>query len=123
MSILFCRPLQLRGCWGPVAEMFWCVARQFNVVNIVHKDEFWLMRASFYLTHHIDSGERVPPGSLLFRFPVQHIITRLFPASAGCGVAGNQSTPFRVFYPGIFSTRFHHMMWCAIVGLGSTQRV
>ena len=39
-------------CW----EMMWCVLRQLNVVCVVHKEEFSLMRASFYFTHHIDSG-------------------------------------------------------------------
>ncbi len=36
--------------------MFWCIVRQFNVVSVVTKEEFSLMRASFYLTHHIDTG-------------------------------------------------------------------
>ena len=42
----------LGHCW----EMMWCVLRQFNFVCVVHKEEFYLMRASFYYTHHIDSG-------------------------------------------------------------------
>ena len=42
----------LGHCW----EMMWCVLRQFNFVCVVHKEEFYLMRASFYFTHHIDSG-------------------------------------------------------------------
>lgn len=45
----------MRGL-GHCTEMLWCVVRQFNAFNVVHKEEFNLMRASFYFTHHIDSG-------------------------------------------------------------------
>ena len=41
---------------GEMVELFWCVVRQFNVRSVVHEEEFKLMRASFYFTHHIDSG-------------------------------------------------------------------
>lgn len=41
--------------------MMWCVLRQFNPVSMVHKEEFSLMRASFYFTHHIDSGTSILP--------------------------------------------------------------
>ncbi len=50
------RPLHLAPWWGEWAEMFWCLVRQFNVLRVVHKEEFSLMRASFYLTHNIDTG-------------------------------------------------------------------
>ncbi|CAL8467379.1 g6916 [Coccomyxa elongata] len=50
------RPLHLNRVWGGVVEMFWCVLLQFNVISPVTKEQFSLMRASFYLTHHIDSG-------------------------------------------------------------------
>ena len=36
--------------------MFWCIVLQLNVVSVVTKEQFSLMRASFFLTHHIDSG-------------------------------------------------------------------
>jgi len=49
------RPLHL-GLWEGVLEMFWCIVCQFNVLAVVSKEEFSLMRASFYLTHHIDTG-------------------------------------------------------------------
>ena len=42
----------LGHCW----EMMLCLLRQLNFVCVVHKEEFSLMRASFYFTHHIDSG-------------------------------------------------------------------
>ena len=51
-----CRPDQVSGLPGQCLEMVWCVVRQFNVINVVHKEEFSLMRASIYFTHHIDSG-------------------------------------------------------------------
>lgn len=51
-----CRPLHLNGLCGGAVEMFWCIMRQFNLVSVVTKEEFSLMRASFYLTHHIDTG-------------------------------------------------------------------
>ncbi|KAK9909834.1 hypothetical protein WJX75_008172 [Coccomyxa subellipsoidea] len=50
------RPLHLNGLCGGAVEMFWCIVRQFNLVSVVTKEEFSLMRASFYLTHHIDTG-------------------------------------------------------------------
>ena len=56
---LLCRAAHVRGlghCW----EMMWCVLRQLNFVCVVHKEEFSLMRASFYFTHHIDSGMPCP---------------------------------------------------------------
>ena len=56
-----CRPLHLNGLWGGALEMFWCIVRQFNVVSLVTKEEFSLMRAAFYLTHHIDTGEEASP--------------------------------------------------------------
>lgn len=51
-----CRPLHLARFYGEALELFWCVVRQFNVISVVHKEEFSLMRASFYFTHHIDTG-------------------------------------------------------------------
>ena len=51
-----CRPAHVRGLPGQCLEMMWCVVRQFNIISVVHKEEFSLMRASFYFTHRIDSG-------------------------------------------------------------------
>ena len=51
-----CRPARVSGLPGQCLELMWCLVRQFNIINVVHKDEFSLMRASFYFTHHIDSG-------------------------------------------------------------------
>ena len=51
----------MRGVLGQCLEMMWCLVRQFNFVSVVHKEEFFLMRASFYFTHHIDSGEALLP--------------------------------------------------------------
>ena len=50
--------------WGEAVELFWCVVRQFNVRSVVHEEEFQLMRASFYFTHHIDSGVLQPSCAL-----------------------------------------------------------
>ena len=47
-------------CYGEAVELFWCVVRQFNVRSVVHQEEFQLMRASFYFTHHIDTGALHP---------------------------------------------------------------
>lgn len=51
----------MRGVLGQCLEMMWCLVRQFNFVSVVHKEEFFLMRASFYFTHHIDSGKAQLP--------------------------------------------------------------
>ena len=47
-------------CYGEAVELFWCMVRQFNVRSVVHEEEFQLMRASFYFTHHIDTGALHP---------------------------------------------------------------
>ena len=51
----------MRGVLAQCLEMMWCLVRQFNFVRVVHKEEFFLMRASFYFTHHIDSGKAPLP--------------------------------------------------------------
>ena len=61
-----CRPAHVRGLPGQCLEMMWCVVRQFNIISVVHKEEFSLMRASFYFTHRIDSGA-VPAASFPYR--------------------------------------------------------
>ena len=39
---------------GRLAELFWCVVRQFRC-DIVRREEFHLMRASWYFTHRLDA--------------------------------------------------------------------
>ena len=43
-----------RRVLGRMAELGWCVLRQFSC-NIVRREEFHLMRASWYFTHRLDT--------------------------------------------------------------------
>ena len=51
-----CRPAHVRGLPWQCLEVMWCVVRQFNIISVVHREEFSLMRASFHFTHRIHSG-------------------------------------------------------------------
>lgn len=44
-----------RPVLGRLGELGWCVARQF-CFSVVRREEFQLMRASWYFTHRLDTS-------------------------------------------------------------------